>query len=305
VAVHQDWSTPAFDLPALAEAVGPFPHRSWLRTWWRERGRGELLITDSGSSLVALTLRADVLELAGEPDLTDYHSPLGNDPASAICAVVEELPTGVSIRFDSLPAEASRRVAEALHSNGLAPTITQHEVAAVLQLPGTFDEYLASISKKERHELRRKRRRFENERGPATLRRMAGPEAVSLFADLHRRSAGDKGAFMTPTMERFFLALHTDAGGVIDVLVDGSGQAAAAVFSFEDEEATYLYNSAFEPEVGNLSPGNVVLSLLIETAIVRGRTIFDFLKGDETYKFRLGARPRPLFEISAMTGSGR
>jgi CelD/BcsL family acetyltransferase involved in cellulose biosynthesis len=193
-------------------------------------------------------------------------------------------------------------VAAALVNAGLAPTVAQHELAAVLDLPDTFDDYLASIGKKERHELRRKRRRFEHATGPATLQRSEGPGAVALFADLHRRSAGDKGTFMTPEMEQFFLALHNDAGGVIDILLDGSGRPAAAVFSFEDAHATYLYNSAFEPDLGNLSPGNVVLSFLIEAAIAAGRDTFDFLKGDEAYKFRLGARPRPLFEVSATSG---
>ena len=37
----------------------------------------------------------------------------------------------------------------------------------------------------------------------------------------------------------------------------------------------------------------------IEFAIEEGQAIFDFLKGDEAYKFRLGAEPRPLFQVAA------
>ena len=107
---------------------------------------------------------------------------------------------------------------------------------------------------------------------------------------------------MTAEMERFFGALHTDAGGLIDVLVDGAGEPAAAIFSFADEHGFYLYNSAFEPAVGHLSPGNVILSHLIESTIASGLQVFDFLKGDENYKFRLGAIPRPLFAVTATAG---
>ena len=37
--------------------------------------------------------------------------------------------------------------------------------------------------------------------------------------------------------------------------------------------------------------------MLIESAIGAGLSHFDFLKGDEQYKYRLGARKRPLYEI--------
>jgi CelD/BcsL family acetyltransferase involved in cellulose biosynthesis len=40
-----------------------------------------------------------------------------------------------------------------------------------------------------------------------------------------------------------------------------------------------------------------MLGLLIEDQIRRGAEVFDFLKGDEQYKFRLGAEKRPLFRL--------
>ncbi|MEA2002279.1 MAG: GNAT family N-acetyltransferase [Actinomycetota bacterium] len=302
---HHDWATAAFDLAPVAPRVGPFPGRDWLQTWWSQCGSGELMLADTGDGLVTLTLTDNLLEFAGEADLTDYHSPLGPGAATALAGLAAELPSAVDIRLDSLPHEAAVVVGVALESVGLATTTTEHTVAAVLSLPDSFDDYLAQIGKKERHELRRKRRRFDNELGTATLVRQSGPEAVATFADLHRRSSGDKGEFMTANKEQFFLALHNEAGGVIDFLLDGSGQPASAVFSFEDDAGFYLYNSAFEPDVRHLSPGNVVLSHLIERSISERRGVFDFLKGDETYKFRLGAVPRPLFIVSATTGAER
>lgn len=305
MSIHQDWSTPAFDLAPLASDVGPFPSRDWLRTWWQHRKKGELLLADTADSLTALCLHRERLEFAGEADLTDYHSPLGVPKTTSLIEVVAQLPSDVIIHLDSLPHEAAKWVAEALTSIGLAPTVEQHNVAAVLGLPESFEDYLAALNKKDRHELRRKRRKFDNDVGPATLERRTGRAAVALFADLHRRSSGDKGTFMTTRMEEFFAALHTDAGGIIDVLVDGEGQPAAAIFSFVDPHGFYLYNSAYEPDFRHLSPGNVILSHLIERAINDNLQVFDFLKGDEAYKFRLGAKPRPLFVVEATTGSGR
>jgi CelD/BcsL family acetyltransferase involved in cellulose biosynthesis len=297
-----NWLADGFNLPAVAARVGPFPGRDWLQTWWKHRGDGELLIEETGDSLLTLVRRDRRIEFAGEPDLTDYHSPLGSPDVPALRGLVCDLPGQTELVLDSLPAEATDGIIAVLRESGLQPTVEQHQVAAVLSLPGTFDDYLATIGKKERHELRRKRRRFDSEVGPGRVERRTGIAAVALFADLHRRSSGDKSGFMTDEIEEFFLALHTHAAAVIDVLVDGSGRPASAIFSFEDGDGFYLYNSAFEPDLMSLSPGNVMLAHLIERSISEGKKVFDFLKGDETYKFRLGAEARPLYRVTATVG---
>ncbi|MCP3993738.1 MAG: GNAT family N-acetyltransferase [bacterium] len=298
-----NWSAAGFKLPPISQQVGPFVGSSWLETWWTHRGEGELLLRETEDSLVALTLNHGKVKIAGEADLTDYHSPLGHAAVPALSNLVADLEPGTKLCLNSLPEEAAKAVAASLESVGVDPMVEEHAVTAVLHLPASFDDYLMSLGKKDRHELRRKRRRFENEVGPYRVERRSGPDAVALFAHLHRLSSGDKGTFMTAEMEDFFLALHTSAGGVIDVLTDASGQAASAIFSFEDAEGFYLYNSAYEPEMRNLSPGNVMLSHLIERAIEDDKQVFDFLKGDEAYKFRLGAIARRLLRVSATIGT--
>ena len=297
---HTDWSTETFNLPAVAPLVGPFAGRDWLHTWWQHRRRGDLVIAATADSLLPLVSEGDTLTFAGEADLTDYHSPLGS--SDALSKLVGDLPIGTNISLDSLPEEAAASVTDALTRAGLSASMREHAVTAVLELPPSFDEYLAGIGKKDRHELRRKRRRFDAEVGTGSIERRSGPEAIDLFASLHRRSAGDKGTFMSDPMAEFFLGLHTHAGAVVDVLVDGEGNPASTIISFEDDEGFYLYNSAFEPDLRHLSPGNVVLSHLIERSIGQGKKVFDFLKGDETYKFRLGAKPRSLYEVTASVG---
>ena len=90
-------------------------------------------------------------------------------------------------------------------------------------------------------------------------------------------------------------------GWQVDALVGDRGEVAAAAFSFADDSGYYLYNSAYEPELSHLSPGQVLLGALIEKAIDRRLKVFDFLKGDEAYKYRLGSAKRPLYEIVAVT----
>ena len=70
-----------------------------------------------------------------------------------------------------------------------------------------------------------------------------------------------------------------------------------STFGFEIERKFYLYNSAYEPELSRLSPGVVLVSRLIEESIEQGRKSFDFLRGQERYKYQLGAQAVPLNNV--------
>lgn len=292
--IHQDWSTPSFSLPPVAPETGPFVKAAFLETWWDHRSEpgDELLIIDADDALVPLVRRDGIVAFAGEPDLTDYHSPLGPGAAGLLSVFLREHEGSIS--FDSLPAEAAGAVAEAM-DHGIEPV--RHHTAAVLTLPGSFDDWLSAIGKKERHEVRRKRRRCEGELGELELHRRTDPEAFSAFFAMHRSAAGSKGSFMDDAMEALFIDLAERAGFVLDVL-HAAGRPVAAVFGYEEDSAYYLYNSAYDTSAAGVSPGNVLLSMLIEREIERGTVTFDFLKGDESYKFRLGAEERPLYRFT-------
>ena len=73
---------------------------------------------------------------------------------------------------------------------------------------------------------------------------------------------------------------------------DGADVAGAIGFTFRDR--FYLYNSAFDRDWRQLAPGMMLVAHLIEDAIEAGCEVFDMLKGDLEYKYRFGARPRPV-----------
>jgi len=172
-----------------------------------------------------------------------------------------------------------------------------HEVAMVLELPASFPAYAASLEKKHRHELARKRRRFQTRLGAPAL---VETTDLAAFVRLHRLAPGRKGSFMTPAMEAFF----ADLAGLSQTrihLLEVEGMAVAASFGFLDADGYYLYNSAYDPGVGEASPGVVLLAEMIDRLIGAGVTRFDFLKGDEAYKHQLGALSRPLYRLQATT----
>ncbi len=56
-----------------------------------------------------------------------------------------------------------------------------------------------------------------------------------------------------------------------------------------------LYNSGFDPQVREASPGLVLIAHCIEDAIRLGLREYDFLRGRERYKYDLGGRDRVVY----------
>jgi len=294
-------ASPLFDATPVAPHVGPFPKTPWLDVWRRHFPAGELELVSSDDTLIPVIIDGNTVTFAGHADVTDYHTPLGTQVAEVLGSWVEKLPTGMRLVFDSLPREAATVVREAIEAASLDATERVHEVAAVMTLGSSRDEWLASLSKKQRHEVRRKRRRFVEHFGEPTLTTVTGHDSVTTFAQMHRKAFGDKGEFMTQDMEAFFAGLYERADATMCALRTASGDIAAMAFGFFESDGYYLYNSALEPEFAEGAPGVVLLDLLIEHVIDQGIQVFDFLKGDEVYKFRMGATARDLFVVEATT----
>ena len=294
--LHQDWNTPAFELDTVADHLGPFPGRDFLQAVTNP-GRLELVESDRG--LLALEREGTTVRMAGPASLTDYHSPRGADVPDLVAQWWQSQPAGTELVWDSLPGRAAEVVREGLIAAGATPTWEQTEVAAVLHLPATFDEYLQMVGKKERHEIRRKARRYGRGLGEARLRTRHGTGwEFDEFVRLHRLASGAKGQFMDEETTPLFRQLADLGGWRIDLLESEDRKASACLFGYSDSDGYYLYNSSFDPAYSPLSPGVVLLTSLIERAIAEGLNRFDFLKGGETYKRRLGARHRALFTVS-------
>ena len=178
--------------------------------------------------------------------------------------------------------------------------------------PGAdFEAYLGTLGKKERHEVRRKLRRAEAA-GEVRLVRSVDPVAdLDAFVDLHQRRWGDAGLFpATPGGEQsrtWFRRLFELAGGDGTVqlhFLEVAGRRIAAGVWFEDADAWYLYNAGVDPDARELSPGVLMSAKAIEGAILAGRRRFDYLRGDEPYKYEWGAVDEPIQRLLVVRTGG-
>ena len=308
---RRDWN----DL-VLADPAGTIFHTpEFLKLYWEEFGEqpGHLLLTfgegPGGAQVAAAAFEVsdDTLRFLGGTEVTDYLGPVGAPEVRE--AFATELWRTLIDRDDwrradlrGLPQDGPWLPAlrEAAMASGarVEETEDQNGVAPALDLPPTWEGYLAALPAKLRHEIRRKAKRLEGEAGPFGIEIATAETLLPLldrFVELHRMSEGPKGVFMVPGMEIFFRRLGEtlcERGIFRLTFVRVGDELAAGTIGFRFRDTYSLYNSAFDRAWQRLSPGMVLVAENIRRAIDDGCERFDFLKGDYAYKYRFGARKR-------------
>lgn len=317
----------AFGLPAWPDLLKRDPDRhvfgtpEWNRVWWEEFSSDKELfvleMTREGETVAIVPLYRKVqegrrvLRFVGGIDLTDYIGPIcaPEDRRAVSAALVSWLRSG-GIEWDELdahnmpvPLGFAEFLVERADTCDFRFALDQEETAAVLPLAPDWDSYLASLDSKERHELKRKRRRLLRDH-PDAVFRTATEETLAAdlktFVDMHRGAEGHKGHFMRPEIATFFERMahaFLPMGWLRLDFLEVGGRAVASTFGFELDGVFYLYNSAYEPEAARLSPGLMLVSWLVEGCIERGFEKFDFLRGPERYKYQLGSQAVPLNNV--------
>lgn len=247
--------------------------------------------------------------MLGDHNVRDYGGPLAAPGYEDLVArgVLEWLAEDMtpSLELRGIPADGVLQHAFGQVAEGLGWTLEAEAeaVAPFAALPPTFEEFVQGLPKHDRHELRRKLRNLEAA-GSVTFACAEDAGAVAAcmdeFLNLMRVSRPDKDAFLTPAMEGFFRDLAATFASVGMARIETlrlDGAPVAMLFTFEAGRVSYLYNSGFDPACANLAVGLLSKAISLREAIARGCHTFDFLRGDEEYKRRLGGRPRELVTL--------
>ena len=305
-----------------ADPSGTFFHTpAFLKLYWEEFGETpeHLLLAfaeeDDGSQVGAVAFEriGRTLRFLGGTEITDYMGPVGVPGRQD--AMAKELWTALLIRDDWADADLRGLpedqpwfglLRDAASAQGLDVTEDEDGVSPFLPLPGSWEDYLAGLSSKYRHEIKRKARKLVEEAGEFRIVTADDETMIPMldrFVELHRMSEGPKGVFMVPGMEIFFRRLGEAfcADGVFRLsFIEVGGQLAAGTIAFVWGGTSYLYNSAFDRSWGNLAPGMVLVGEDIRLAIEEGCGGFDLLKGDYAYKYRFGSHPRAVKRLVVM-----
>jgi CelD/BcsL family acetyltransferase involved in cellulose biosynthesis len=190
---------------------------------------------------------------------------------------------------------------------GRAWTVTREleDVCPVVTSPsGEWDGYLATLDKKARHEIRRKLRRAAAV-GEMTIDiGLPTTEAIDAFIVVHRMRFGDDGLFPdNPGGERSRRFVHRLAELELGEATNGQLHVARvrcgarlvfAALAFDDGQQVFLYNAGMDPSAADVSPGVTGTALYFQDRLAAGRRRFDFLRGNEPYKYEWGAVDEPI-----------
>jgi CelD/BcsL family acetyltransferase involved in cellulose biosynthesis len=111
-----------------------------------------------------------------------------------------------------------------------------------------------------------------------------------------------KEKFLTEAMRSQMLVTARTAmskGWLRLAFFEVGGKKAAAAYNFDYGNRLWGYNSGVNRDFIELSPGWVLLGHMLHWACEHGRTEFDFMRGNEEYKYRFGAKDRTVWRVKA------
>jgi CelD/BcsL family acetyltransferase involved in cellulose biosynthesis len=196
---------------------------------------------------------------------------------------------------------------------GWTLNVEREDVCPVVTLPADadMDNYLATLGKKERHEIRRKVRRAEAV-GEIHLEDALEPlEHLETFIELHQKRWGVDGLFPdTPggaqsrVLFRRLFELHGPDGPLRLVFLTVGDRRIAAGIHFETPDGYLYYNAGVDPDARDLSPGVLMVYAYVRHALATGLRRLDFLRGDEPYKYEWGAVDEPIQRLLVRRRNG-
>lgn len=253
--------------------------------------------------IAPLYVKAERTKLIGESDLCDYQDFLisKGKEEEFIKTLLNYLWKShrPPLYIDSLPA-FSPTLQVLGEENGCK--ISLQDTTPIIHLPSSLEEYLASLSQKHRHEIRRKIRKIETD-GEVAFYGTESHQKLGDFLKLHK-SSQEKAKFMNPRRERFFYDmadLFSKEGWLKLFFLTLNQKKIASLLCFQFQKTLYLYNSGYDLEYSPLSPGIVILAYTIQDAIQKGIKGFNLLRGGEKYKYHIGAQDLKLYKVCVNT----
>ena len=319
--MEREWNS----LLSMSITNVPFLRHEYLLGWWKTRGGGEWknadlkIITASDNGLLVgiaplfMTKISDdggfdnILMLLGSFEISDYLNFIVSEKdleafMSGLFGFLMDNPQLSWNRLDlyNIPDNSTSivHVQNGAEAQGWEFIEEPFRPAVSVDLAGDFDSYLAGIDKKQRHEIRRKMRRAVEFDLPVSWHIITDEAQLEPGMDEFLRLMTfepEKANFLTNEMRKQMkntARAAWKAGWLQLSFLEVGDQKAAAYFNFDYNGTIWVYNSGMDPQFLNLSPGWVLLGHLLKRANEQGRSVFDFMRGDERYKFKFGGKQR-------------
>jgi CelD/BcsL family acetyltransferase involved in cellulose biosynthesis len=253
-----------------------------------------------------------ILHPIGGTELSDYLDWIvDKDVADAVYEAIwvyltEEMDEWDLLDLHCIPegSPTLERLPELAKETGYQTAVEQEEVCPIVDLPDDWSDYLDSLDSKQGREIRRKDRRAKRMLRVDWRKHGEGDDLeadIELFIRLHKASDPEKAAFWDEGTTTFFREVVRDLAkaGVLELsFIYFNDEPMATLLCFTHDRDMLVYNSGYVADrYRSLSSGLLLLSYVIKDAIERDMDHFDFLRGDERYKYDYGGVDKPIYRL--------
>lgn len=292
-----------------------FQTKEWLKLWvkhWGKMGEVRIYAVFNNDDLVGIApfQITNKINILGVPDpsaggsLSDFGDIIAMDGREKEVweAVIGELRSrNQELRINNIELNFIREESPSFGIlQELGGKAEEMEVSPYIDLPKTWDEYLSTLPRHDRHEIRRKMRKADEE-GVIKVCDEINTQNINDFFRLMIASNENKHKFLSGEMKNFF----SEVIGILGhkqlltlCFLRYNNENIASILLMYQKNEVLLYNSGFDPKYSFLSPGLILNAYVIRRAIEEGKGRFDFLRGGEKYKYDLGGKERNLYKIS-------
>jgi CelD/BcsL family acetyltransferase involved in cellulose biosynthesis len=307
----------------------------WLYTWWTHLGSDRklhIIAVRDGERLVALAplaLRAGqwkrmlpfrVVEFLGTGNVgSDYLSFIvrKTKEESAVRVLADYLTkSNLALEFAYVERHSAsvNAIVQQLRQLGWHNECTPIESSPYIKLEGlTWESYLATLGRT-RVNFTKKLKKLNSlyklrvESAATDAERLA---AFDILLELHlkrRSEVGGSNALHTSELQDFhkeFTARALQCKTLQLHIMYLDDEPAAAMYAFEHDKVFYFYQAGFDMKFATYSVGLVMIGLMVKGALERGNREFDFLHGEEPYKFQWANAARELVRFQCFPPDAR
>ena len=283
----------------------PFLNYEINKTWFNIFGENSNLkiFSDNKNFIAPMYFQKNVAYFCGGQDLFDYHDLISNQKVNkeSIKQLFNEILEKVNlIELKSIVSGSKLHKFTSEIEKEYEINCINEDVCPIINLPDTFEKYLLQLSKKNRHEIRRKIRKFENNLEFEIIETDESNVDEHLLEFLRLMKLNpEKRNFLNQSRIEFMskiikYAILSNIGNLTFIKIEN--EMVATSFEFKNNDKLFVYNSGYNDNYSEYSVGLLNHIYNIKNKISEYKFI-DFLRGPEEYKYRIGCINQDLITI--------
>ena len=293
------------------ENDNPFLNYEINKTWFDIFGGNSTLkiFSDNENFIAPMYFQKNVAYLCGGQDLFDYHDFISNQNVNKdlIKQLFDEILDKINlVELNSIVSGSKLHKYIMELEKEYEINYINEDVCPIIKLPNTFENYLLQLSKKNRHEIRRKIRKFENNLEFEIVETDSNNVEEHLIEFLRLMKLNpEKRNFLNQSRIEFMsrvikYAILSNTGNLTFIKI--KNEMVATSFEFKNNDKLFVYNSGYNDNFSEYSVGLLNHIYNIKNKVSKYKFI-DFLRGSEEYKYRIGCINQDLITIKIKSKS--